>query len=456
MRLFVSQSRTLKKPGSSIVMAIALLSGTAMLSGVIAEPAHAQRDRKKKKETTEYSKEFIEAFTPLQAAVNANDGSAAGVVGQFPAIVALAQSADEKNALGGLIYNAGAQTGDQGLQLQGMGLMLESGKVAPENVGRFNFIAYQLANARGDYAGSRAYLQAAIDANFTADNVSVPDMQIAMAESFITENRIQEGLDYLATAIETRKAAGQPVDEAWYRRGLSVAYNNEVVPQVYDFASIWIAAYPSETNWRDAVNIVRNLNSYERGAMLDLMRLSHRVGAMQEKYEYIDYVEAADARRLPNEVKRVIEDGYASGVVSRDDIYISDSLEIADGRIAADEADLPALESDARSADAGLRTVVAAGDAFLSYSEYAKAEDFYSKAVDMPGADRDEVLTRLGIAQAEQGKFDAASQTFAQVGGARSPIAKLWTAYVSEKAAAATPAAEPSAPAVAEAEAATS
>lgn len=74
----------------------------------------------------------------------------------------------------------------------------------------------------------------------------------------------------------------------------------------------------------------------------------------------------------------------------------------------------------------------------------------------MPGADRDEVLTRLGIAQVEQGKFDAASQTFAQVGGARSPIAKLWTAYVSEKAAAATPAVEPSAPAVAEAEAATS
>ena len=51
MRLFVSSSRARKKPGSSIAMAVALLTGTAMLSGVIAEPAHAQRDRKKDKKT---------------------------------------------------------------------------------------------------------------------------------------------------------------------------------------------------------------------------------------------------------------------------------------------------------------------------------------------------------------------------------------------------------------------
>ncbi len=456
MRLFVSPSRARKKPGSSIVLAVALLTGSAMLTGVIAEPAQAQRDRKKdddKEERPQYSREFVEAFTPLQEAVNAAEGVDPGVVGQFPAITALAQSPDEKNALGGLIYNAGAKTGDQSLQLQGMGMMLESGKVAPENLGRFQFIAYQLANAQGEFARSRGYLQSAIDANFTTDNVELSDLQIAMAESFISEQRFPEGLEYLNSAIASRKAAGETVDEAWYRRGLSVAYNNEVVPLVYDFVAGWIETYPSEANWRDAINIARNLNTYSGGEMLDLMRLSYRVGALKEKYEYIDYVESADARRLPNEVKRVIEHGYSSGIVSRDDIFISDALGIANGRIAADEAELPALERDARAASAGFRTVVAAGDAFLSYSEYAKAEEFYSKASTMAGADRDEVLTRLGIAQLEQDKFDAATATFAQVGGERTPIAQLWSAYAGEKAAAAAP--EPAAPAVAQAEAPT-
>ena len=83
-----------------------------------------------------------------------------------------------------------------------------------------------------------------------------------------------------------------------------------------------------------------------------------------------------------------------------------------------------------------MRTVVAAGDAFLSYNEYTKAEVFYTKASTMPGADKNEILTRLGISQLEQGKFDAAMESFAQVGGNRLPIARLWTAYTTQKAAA--------------------
>jgi hypothetical protein len=65
----------------------------------------------------------------------------------------------------------------------------------------------------------------------------------------------------------------------------------------------------------------------------------------------------------------------------------------------------------------------------------------------MPGADRATALTRLGIAQAEQGKFAEAKATFAQVEGARQPIAMLWSAYADQKAAAAAPAAPtPAAP----------
>ena len=70
----------------------------------------------------------------------------------------------------------------------------------------------------------------------------------------------------------------------------------------------------------------------------------------------------------------------------------------------------------------------------------------------MPGADKNEILTRLGITQLEQGKFDAAKASFVQVGGNRLPIAKLWAAYTTQRAAAAAPASEPAVPAVAEAE----
>ena len=442
MRLFVPSPRARKKPGSHFALAVALATGTAMLSGVIAEPAQAQRDkkdRKKKGDGPEYSEEFAAAYGPLQEAMNAEGADITSLAGQIPGVVAVSKSADEKFATGGLVFNAGARIRNQDLQLQGVELILESGKAAPEQIGRFNFIAYQFNNAKGEFATSRHYLQRAIDANFSTDTIDQTTMHIAMAESFMSEERFVEGLDYLTQTIETIEAEGGEVEESWYRRGLSVAYNNNVVPQVYDFVGKWVTAFPSPTNWRDAVNIARNLNDFEHPEMLDLMRLSDRVDGIREKYEFADYVEAADPRRLPKEVKRVIESAYERGLASRDDIFLADSLTTANDRIASDEADLPALENDARAADAGLRTVMAAGDTFLSYSQYEKAEEFYKMVLGMAGVNRPVALTRLGIAQLELGKLDEASANFAQVEGVRLPIGILWGAYADQLAAAAAP-----------------
>lgn len=438
-----------RKAGSHMAKAVALATGTAMI-GTLAFPdtAHAQKKKKEKKAKPEYSEAFIAAYQPLNEQVNAEGADISALKPQIQQLAAVSTSPDEQIATGGLVYNSGAKLNDRGLQLQGMEMMLASGKVEPANVGRFNFIAYQLSNSQNDFGKARDYLQKAIDNNFSTPEVSVADLRIAMAESYFSEEAYRDGLQYLKSAIADQKSAGATVDEQWYRRGLTVAYNNEITPEVYEFATAWVGDYPSETNWRDAINIARNLNQYEAAEMLDLMRLSKRADALTNKQDYIEYIEAADARRLPKEVSDLIEQGYATGIVSRDDIYVADSLELAKGRIAADRADLPALENDARASGAGLRTVTAAGDAFLSYGEFAKAAEFYEKSLGMPGVETARVLTRLGIAQYEMGDFAAASATFEKVDGVRRPIAQLWATYSTEKAATSAAATTAEAPAV--------
>ena len=430
MKLF-----NMRKRSSSLALAIALATGSAVVATAVY-PAEAHAQRKKKKDQEEngggYSKEFVAAYQPIDDGLKAEGADAAAYKPQLEALIPLSNSNDEKIAAGGLIFNTGIKLNDQALQLKGMELMLASGKVPLDQVGRYNFIAYQLSNAQQDYGKARNYLQQAINTNFTTETIAAADLQIAMAESYFSANEFVEGLAYLEQAIKSQKAQGQTVSEDWYRRGLTVAYNNEVVPQVYDFAVMWIADYPSPTNWRDAVNLTRNLNSFEGPQMLDLLRLSKRVDALQDKQDYILYVEAADARRLPKEVKDLIETAYADGAVSRDDIYVADALTTATGRIESDRADLPALEADADAANAQLRTVVAAAGAFLSYGEYSKAAKFYEKALTMPGVDTGEALTRLGIAQIGMGEYDAARETLGKVEGARAPIAKLWTAYADQ------------------------
>lgn len=423
-----------------LALAVALAGGTTLLAVPgFADAAHAQKRDKKKDETKEaakpvYSKEFVAAYQPVDTALKAAGADIAAIRPQLDALVPLAKSPDEQVALGGLIFNTGIASKDNALQLQGVEMMLASGKLQQAELGKFNMVAFQIAASLKQYEKARPYLQKAIDLNYSTETITTSDLQMNMAELYFSEDRNVEGLKYLSDAIAQRKAQGLEVDQKWYRRGVSVAYTNEIVPQVYDFVTAWVIDNPAPENWRDAVNLTRNLNEFEAPALLDLLRLGKRVGTLKDKNDYIFYIEAADARRLPMEVKQLIEEARANGAIPKGtDTFVDEQLGVATGRIASDRADLPALERDANAASAQLRTVVAAGDAFLSYGEYAKAAGFYQKSLGLPGVDRNLALTRLGIAQIGMGNAAGARASLAQVEGVRMPIAKLWSAYAAQQ-----------------------
>jgi tetratricopeptide (TPR) repeat protein len=433
----MSSPRAPTRLARQLALAVALASGTAVLAVPgFAGAAYAQKKKKDDKADAAkpvYSKEFVAAYQPIDTALRAPAADLAALKPQVLALLPLATSPDEQLALGGMMFNAGITGKDLPLQFQGVELMLASGKVKPEETGKFNLVAFQIANELKQYDKARGYLQKAIDLGYSAPNVSTSDLQMNMAELYFSEDRFTEGLKYLSDAIAAKKAAGQPVDVRWYKRGVSVAYTNEIVPQVYDFVQAWVSDYPTPENWRDAVNLTRNLNEYDGPVLLDLLRLGKKVGTLKEKNDYVFYIESADTRRLPVEVKAVIEDAYATGVIPKgSDSWVEEQFKTASGLIAEDQKALPVLERDANAPTARLRTVIAAGDTFLSYGEYAKAAGFYERSLTMPEVDRNLALTRLGIAQIGAGDVAAARATLAKVEGPRAPIAMLWTAYAEQ------------------------
>lgn len=420
-----------------LALAVALAGGSVMFAAPgLTDAAHAQKKKKdeQKQSASAYTKEFVAAYQPVDAALKAPGAVLATLKPQVEALVPLAVSPDDKMALGGLMFNSGITGKDVPLQFQGVELMLASGKVAPAELGKFNVVAFQLANALNQYGKGRTYLQQAIDLNYSAPGTTTSDLQMNLAELYFAEENYVAGLKYLTDAIAARKAQGQTIDPRWYKRGVSVAYSNQVVPQVYDFVGMWVMDYPTAENWRDAVNLTRNLNDFEGPVMLDLLRLGKKVGTLKEKNDYIFYVESADTRRLPVEVKAVIEDAYAAGVIPKgSDSWVEEQYKSASGLIAQDRAALPLLERDANAPAARLRTVLAAGDTFLSYGEYDKAAGFYQRSLSMPEVDRNLALTRLAISQIGSGNIEAARATLAQVDGVRAPIAKLWSAYAQQQ-----------------------
>lgn len=413
---------------SRLAFAVALATTAAVGMTAAATPAFAQKKGKEQEAPkANYSKAFIAAYQPVSKVVT--DGTdLAAAKAQLPAVTAAAETPDDKFAAGQLTFNVGAKSSDVPLQRQGLDMMLDSGKTPAGDLARNSFAAAQLAYNAKDWAAARTRAEQAVAAGYQGD------AELLIAETYFAQDQAGVGLDALDKAIARKTAAGEKIPDTWLKRGLSQAYQGKLEPQSLKYSALYAQNYPSKASWGDAIAIQRNFRNYEGQELLDLMRLAMRADAMRTERDYVDYIEASDARRFPGETQRVIEAGTTAGMLKSGDVFVNEARTIASSRVKADMAELPALERDARAASSTAATAMSAGDVFLSYNQPAKAEEFYQMALGKTGVDTARVLTRLGIAQVDQGKLAEAQATFAKVQGVRQPIAQLWSVYAAQKA----------------------
>lgn len=369
------------------------------------------------------------AKTQRDAALAALAATVAGEKSRLDVAFAAATTQDDKYTAGSMAVGLGALAMDTALQRRGLQAMIDSGKPSPTDSARFNFFIGSIAYDARDFAAARTALTAATTGGYHEN-----DADALLADAYLQDNQVPQGLAILQQAIDARKAAGTPPPANWFRRGLGAAYKARLLDQAAGFSMGLVELYPTTENWSGAITVVREIASYPAQETLDLMRLMDRTKSFNEERDYIEYIQAADARRLPGEVQRILDAGLASGKLRANDVFVSESKTTAAGRIAADRASLAGLERDASAAGASAATAMAAGDAFLSYADATKAERFYTAALTKPGVDAPRVLTRLGIAQYDLGKYAEAQATFAKVTGPRVALARLWALQSAAKA----------------------
>lgn len=349
---------------------------------------------------------------------------------QLASVLAAAATPDDHYAGGQLELQLGGIALDTGLQRQALLDMIASGKSNPADTGKFQFYIGNFAHDAGDYAAAITALQAAIAAGYNDAQTNV-----LLADCYLKSNQLDKGLPALQHAIDVQKASGQPVPVSWYRSGVVAAYGAKLVAPTLSFGAGLIQEEPTEKNWSLLLEVVQRVAQYPTQDELDLMRLMGRTHSYGQKEDYLEYIQSADARRLPGEVLDVIAAGQTAGMLSASDPSVAEARTIASGRVTADRAALPGLMRDARAAGANAATASGAGDAALSYGQGADALAAYQIALTKPGVDTPRVLTRLGIAQIDTGDYAGAQATFAKITGPRQPLAQLWSIYAAQKAA---------------------
>ncbi|WP_230280880.1 hypothetical protein [Croceicoccus sp. Ery15] len=450
----------MKRSVSHVAMALALTLGTAGAIGVAA-PAYAQKQPK-----MEISKEFQPHAVAIQESVNGSaenpqvaasqqqamdalnkvlgarddasraaaqaelDAARANVDQQMGGVLAklnagrpTLSTADDKLFFGQMEQNVGQKMADFAMQQSGIQLMIDSGKLPPEELPKYHYFAGLSAFNSQNYADARTSLQKAVDGGYVDGGA-----EKMLVDSYLRDNMTAEGLTKLKSMITAKMAAGQPVPEGWAFDGLAASVNQNQRDQAFDWALLTLQTDSRAQARGQAYNIFEAYTpNYSDEEQLDVLRLMSRDNGITESRQALTYLELMQPLRRPGEAKTFTDKGTQ--------LPAGHSMVTEAKRVGAERYDSTLRELNADASGATGNGAVAIADTYLGYGKAAEAEAAYRKGLETGAADKAKAQMGLGIALADQGKYAEAKQAFGQVTtGNRASLAKAWIAYVDNKA----------------------
>jgi tetratricopeptide (TPR) repeat protein len=219
----------------------------------------------------------------------------------------------------------------------------------------------------------------------------------------------QQDLRLYASAAEKVK------DDAAYLRGLEKL----------------TAYYPTDEFW---IGLIRrgivNKPGFQDANILDVLRLEFAAVKQMSPDYYTELAELALKEGFPSEAKKVVDTGFAAGVLGTGSSAAKDRQlrDRATKEAANDAKTIAASEASAAKLKAGTG-LVNLGWAYVTMDQYDKGIGFIQQGIAKGGLKSpDEAKLRLGMAYAKAGQKDKAIETFQQVkaGGGLSDTAKYW------------------------------
>ena len=352
-----------------------------------------------------------------------------------------ARSNEARYAVASYQIQIARQRADAQMLGQAVDAMASSGLATNEEMS--SLLANQAARAlqvneyqRAERLIARATELAPGNAALLADHAQIRSQQ---AQALTRDTRRQaeaqaafaDAVSKLQRAIEVQAASGQAVPQSWYLRGLALANDSRLAPQAAALGRGLVSAYPSPSNWRDALLTYRQVAAADPALDLDIRRLIRASGALAGERDYLEFAQALRTGN-PGEAKAVLDEGVSRGMLDSTEARVRSAITAATRPASAERTGLPRQRTQAMAAATGA-LARAAGDASFGHGQFAEAAELYRAALQKGGEDPNLVNTRLGAALALAGRRAEAEAAFRSVTGPRADLAAFWLAWLSRR-----------------------
>lgn len=367
------------------------------------------------------SKPVRDAVSAAQTAIQAGDYATAKT--KLAEAQAGVSTDDDRFVVASVTYQLAQSTKDAPLLQSSGQVLLATNRIDPAQQAGIYAAQAQSALDAQQFAQAETALKKVIELR-----PEVMDVYPSLVETQVRLNKPQDALATLDQGIQRVKAAGQPVDRQWLRRGVEIAYRAKLPAETSKLGQELVNTYPSADHWFEALARYRDGNpTMDQETRTDLMRLMRATNSLRVERLYLDYI-APLYMGYPGEADAVIKEGVAKGVLTTSSPAVKQIVSLTASKVSAARGELTAAAADARKAPNG-KIALQTADSYLGFKDYAKAIEMYRVALEKGGLDNNLVNTRLGMALALSGQGPAAKTALASVTGPRADLAKYWSIY---------------------------
>lgn len=410
--------------------AMLALGGVAVATAAPAAPVQKQKKGKEgEAPALKVGEEFRKAAMAAQTALQANDLATAET--QLAAAEAQIKNDDEKYFAAQLRLPLSARQKNNAGMKTAIDTLIADPRTADK--AKLAFVRGDIARQEKDYQGALRYFQQAQQLGYR----DTENLTLSMAQTQFDLKNTQGGIAELEKAVQAKKAANQPVPDAWYDLAVAKLYAAKDSAGVSKWLRMQLNDYPNAKNWRRSLLVYRDSAQLDNQGKLDLFRLMRVTKVLADQNDYAEYGDIAYRVGLPFETKSAIEEGRAQGKIQP--TGLAQLLNDANTAIKT-EGSLAALEPKAKSAPNG-KAAAQLADAYLGSANYAKAVEFYKLGLQKGGVDTETVNLRLGNALVGAGNRAEAATAFDAVKTApKAEIATFWKQWLAANGGGAAPA----------------
>ena len=320
---------------------------------------------------------------------------------------------------------AASGLGDTQTAIKSFEAVLASGRSPADEQLKLTEAIAQLYFKASDYGNAASWAQRYLEAGGTN-----PEMRMQLVRSLYLAEQYGAAATELRAMIDAdEKSGATPALDRLQLLASCYIKMNDGAGYAYALEKL-LAYYPKKEYWADAIRRVQGRPGFPEHLQLDVLRLEEATGNLTDAAQYTAMAQLALRIAVPGEAKRVIDQGFAAGVLGKgpDADQQRKLRDAAAKQVVDDEKILAQNAKDAAAAKDG-NALVNVGYAMVSAGQFDKGIALMEQGIQKGGINRlDEARLHLAIAYLAAGQKAKAIAAFKSVqgGDATADLARLW------------------------------